>query len=185
MSSLSEQDTEWWNTSAMMPQLNTSMAMAADLELTQSASATASPVTPDDYTPRRVSVTSNPELADWLEKVRVEVSFQARFYLAPPLTCLQRRKVQNRSAQRAYRERKEKAITDLRELLDKRELQYQALQADHTALKEQYEKLRASKESSSNLSMTTTCDPSDLLSTGMGTIDPDIPRSEDHGGPGN
>ncbi|ETN43790.1 uncharacterized protein HMPREF1541_11114 [Cyphellophora europaea CBS 101466] len=42
----------------------------------------------------------------------------------------ERRKVQNRAAQRAYRERKEKALSDLKGVLERKEFQLQALQQD-------------------------------------------------------
>ena len=83
---------------------------------------------------------------------------------------LQRRKVQNRAAQRAYRERKEKAFTDLREQLEEKETQFQALQADHKQLQEQFEKMRAAKYDHSSLGMTVTCDPSDILPAMTGKV---------------
>ena len=58
----------------MMPSLDTSISMMAELGLSQSAGATASPVTQEEYNPRRTSMASNPEIAEWQEKVRVEVS---------------------------------------------------------------------------------------------------------------
>lgn len=84
---------------------------------------------------------------------------------------LQRRKVQNRAAQRAYRERKEKALTDLRDMLEKKDTQYQALQKDHRVLQEQYKELLAAKQGPSTLSVTPTLAPADLFSTQSGEVE--------------
>lgn len=65
-----EQD--WWSTNGFMPALNTSIDQMADLQLQQTQSN--SPIIGDDYGGRRASINSNSELADWQEKVRVEVS---------------------------------------------------------------------------------------------------------------
>ena len=107
------------------------------------------------------------------------------FFLAvrsPSLTASsKRRKVQNRAAQRAYRERKDKAILDLRELLNQKDNQYQALQADHEQLQQQYEKLLAAKHDTSSLSMTTTCAPSDLLASDLAGEHAKRPKRHSHG----
>lgn len=58
---------------------------------------------------------------------------------------MQRRKVQNRAAQRAYRDRKEKALAELRELLDEKEILYQRLQSDHRELQHKYDKILAAQ----------------------------------------
>ncbi len=65
---------EWWPPHAMMPTLDTSIDMMADFGMSQSAGATASPALHDEYGARRTSVSGNPEIAEWQEKVRVEVS---------------------------------------------------------------------------------------------------------------
>ena len=95
---------------------------------------------------------------------------------------MQRRKVQNRAAQRAYRGRKEKAISDLRCLLDKTEHEYRALQADHKQLQEKYEKLRAAQQDASDRVMTATCAPADLLSTATQGLNAKGPKQDRHGG---
>lgn len=84
---------------------------------------------------------------------------------------VQRRKVQNRAAQRAYRERKEKALTDLRDMLEKKDTQYQALQQDHRVLQEQYKELLAAKQGPSALSITPTLSPADLLASQLDEVE--------------
>lgn len=76
---VSAQNPDWWSHGAMIPHINTSVDMLSNLELSRSAGLIASPVSPDDMTPRRVSIASTPELADWQEKVRVEVSSSNNF----------------------------------------------------------------------------------------------------------
>ena len=78
MSPLSSQQTDWWPSNTMMPLLDTSISMMGDLGLSQSAGATGSPIQGDEYGLRRSSMASNPEIAEWQEKVRVEVSFHLR-----------------------------------------------------------------------------------------------------------
>ena len=74
LSPVSSQTLQTWPQNAMMPHLDTSISMMADLGLSLSAGATASPITQDEYNPRRTSITSNSEIAEWQEKVRVEVN---------------------------------------------------------------------------------------------------------------
>jgi hypothetical protein len=76
---------EWWAAPEMMPPLDTSITMMAELGLSQSAGASASPVLQDDYSTRRSSVASNPEVAEWHEKVRTEVSMRS-YVAAAPIT---------------------------------------------------------------------------------------------------
>lgn len=81
-------------------------------------------------------------------------------YLALLLIIFQRRKVQNRTAQRAYRERKEKALSDLRELLDHKESQYQTLQKEHLELQKKYTSLlKGSSDHESDEFKLLTCNP--------------------------
>ena len=70
---VSSHNPEWWPHHAMMPPLDTSIDMMADMGLSQSAGAATSPTIHDEYGTRRTSVASNPEIAGWQEKVRVEV----------------------------------------------------------------------------------------------------------------
>lgn len=70
---MAQAEQEWWSATGYMPSLNTSMDQMAELQLQQTQSH--SPITVDDYAGRRSSIHSNSDLADWQEKVRVEVSF--------------------------------------------------------------------------------------------------------------
>ena len=87
--------------------------------------------------------------------------------------------MQNRAAQRAYRERKEKALTDLRELLDKKDNQFQALQQDHKQLQQQYERLLVAKQGPSGLS--TTLAPNELFPADTGDGIRPNSMQQDHG----
>ena len=85
LSPLPSQSPEWWAVPEMMPPLDMSITMMAELGLSQSAGASASPVLQDDYSTRRSSVASNPEVAEWQEKVRSEVSLRS-YVAAAPIT---------------------------------------------------------------------------------------------------
>jgi AP-1-like factor len=62
------------------------------------------------------------------------------------LTCEQRRRAQNRAAQRAFRERKEKHARDLEAQLAILNDKYTKLETSHTELNAAYEKLRKTIE---------------------------------------
>jgi AP-1-like factor len=62
------------------------------------------------------------------------------------LTSLQRRRAQNRAAQRAFRERKEKHARDLEAQLSVMSDKYNKLQVSHSELNAAYEKLRKTIE---------------------------------------
>jgi seryl-tRNA synthetase len=62
------------------------------------------------------------------------------------LTCTQRRRAQNRAAQRAFRERKEKHARDLEAQLAQLTDKYNKLESSHTELNAAYEKLRKTIE---------------------------------------
>jgi hypothetical protein len=66
-------------------------------------------------------------------------------YLSALIVCsksLQRRRAQNRAAQRAFRERKEKRAKDLEEQLSIMTEKYKDLETEHLNLQESYEKLQ-------------------------------------------
>ncbi|KPI34697.1 uncharacterized protein AB675_9452 [Cyphellophora attinorum] len=130
-----------WTANTMTP-LQTAFDQSSDLHLIHSAQV--SPVLGDFYGNRRSSAGSVQDHAEWQEKARNE-----------------RRKVQNRAAQRAYRERKEKALADMRDLLDRKESQFQALRKDHEELQQKYENLVQLRESSTP----STCNPRNLFKT--------------------
>ena len=69
------QNPESWPPNTIMPSLDTSISMMEEIDLSQNARPTHSPVTQDEYSPRCTSVASNPGIAERQEKVRVEVSF--------------------------------------------------------------------------------------------------------------
>lgn len=62
------------------------------------------------------------------------------------LTCEQRRRAQNRAAQRAFRERKEKHARDLEAQLTVLSDKYNKLEVSHSELNAAYEKLRKTIE---------------------------------------
>lgn len=74
LSAVSSHNPEWWPQHTMIPTLDTSIDMMADFGMSQSAGAAVSPTLHDEYGTRRTSINSNPEIAEWQEKVRVEVS---------------------------------------------------------------------------------------------------------------
>lgn len=155
-----------WSANILMSHVNTPMDPMAELQLVQSVTANSSLLTTDGCNVRCESTTSNQDRAELRESVRIEVGHPRSG--EPNLTIRQannsqRRKGQNRAAQRAYRERKEKALCQLRELLDQKEKQFQALQKDHEDLQDRYEKLLASREQTDSLSITLTYDQNDPL----------------------
>jgi hypothetical protein len=74
ISPITSHSTDWWNHNSILPMLNTSINMMAGMELAQSPGTGTSPITQEDYMPRRTSTASSVEIAEWQEKVRVEVS---------------------------------------------------------------------------------------------------------------
>jgi len=62
------------------------------------------------------------------------------------LTAMQRRRAQNRAAQRAFRERKEKHARDLEAQLAVLNEKYNKLESSHTELNAAYDKLRKTIE---------------------------------------
>ena len=75
---------EWRSTSGLVLALNTSMDQMAVLQLQTTKNH--SPITPDNYISGRDLLHSSSDLADWQEKVRIEVS--GRFYSSSFQTCL-------------------------------------------------------------------------------------------------
>ena len=73
-------NTNLWPSNGYMPNLDTSIDQMADLHLHTTFS-NESPVSPDDYAPRRTSQTSISEVSEWQEKVRVEVSILADLFI--------------------------------------------------------------------------------------------------------
>ena len=74
---LVQNEQEWWSANGFMPSLNTSIDQMGDLHLQNTQSH--SPIGPDEFMSRRASMNSNSDLADWQEKVRVEVSAHLLF----------------------------------------------------------------------------------------------------------
>jgi hypothetical protein len=142
---------QMWATNGLLPHLSVATDQMAELQLGHATTATSSPVVgPDEFVLRRSSTASNQDVADWQDKARTEV----RYVCIPgsrPYNW-QRRKVQNRAAQRAYRERKEKALYEMKELLEQKESQLQALQQDYGNLKHKYEQLLSSQRRESDAS---------------------------------
>ena len=72
------QNPEWWPPlTTMMPIVNTSINMMEEFGLPQSTGAAHSPITQTDDTRGGASVAGNQEIAEWQEKVRIEVSFSS------------------------------------------------------------------------------------------------------------
>ena len=74
LSPVPSHNSEWWPQHTMIPTLDTSIDMMPDFGMSQSAGTALSPTLHDEYCTRRASMNSNSEIAEWQEKVRVEVS---------------------------------------------------------------------------------------------------------------
>lgn len=83
---LAHNEQEWWSAHGFIPSLDTSLDQMGDLHL-QNAQ-THSPIGPDEFISRRASMDSNSDLADWQEKVRVEVSAHQLFYMVTKLPAI-------------------------------------------------------------------------------------------------
>jgi hypothetical protein len=62
-----------WYQGGIMPELSTSQAMMAELDISRSTGQGVSPLESEDFSSRRESIASHPEIAEWQEKVRTEV----------------------------------------------------------------------------------------------------------------
>jgi hypothetical protein len=62
-----------WYQGGVMPELSTSQAMMAELDISRSNGQGVSPLESEDFASRRESIASLPEIAEWQEKVRTEV----------------------------------------------------------------------------------------------------------------
>ena len=67
------QSSDWWPQNSMLP-LDMSVTMIADMEFSQNASTTTSPIQQEDHDFHRMSIGSSSGIVEWQDKARVEVS---------------------------------------------------------------------------------------------------------------